>query len=306
MSEIRVGVSAAEEMLRGPLDVRRERFGRLEDAGIDHVFVPDHVSFHTGIGMDGLIQAATAAALSERLQVHIGVYLLALRHPVPVARQIASVCESAPGRLVLGVGVGGEDRHEFEVCGVDPATRGRRTDESLEALRGLLGGAPTSFAGDFFEFEEALIVPAPDPAVPILVGGRAPAALTRTARFADGWLGIWSTADRYARTIESVEAQAEAAGRSEVEWQHGLQLWVGIDEDVDRGRAHLARRMEGFYRVPYERFERYSPVGTPAAIAEYLRPYAEAGCRIFNVMAVSPSTDAAIDGVAEVRRVLRA
>ena len=115
-------------MLTGPLETRRELLARVHASGLDHVFVADHISFFTGLGMDGLIQAATIAALEPNLQIHIGVYLLALRHPLPVARQIASLCESAPGRLVLGVGVGGEDRHEIEICGVDPATRGRRTN----------------------------------------------------------------------------------------------------------------------------------------------------------------------------------
>ena len=82
-------------------------------------------------------------------------YLLALRHPVPVAREIATLCESAPGRLVLGVGVGGEDRHEIEICGVDPRTRGRRTSESLETLRGLLSGEPVTHRGEFFAFDVA-------------------------------------------------------------------------------------------------------------------------------------------------------
>ena len=118
--DIRVGTLANAHMLTGPHERRRALLGRAEDAGLDHVFMADHVSFHTGMGMDGLIQAATAAALAPGLGVYVGVYLLALRHPAPVARQIASLSESAPGRLVLGVGVGGEDRHEIEVCGVIP------------------------------------------------------------------------------------------------------------------------------------------------------------------------------------------
>ena len=110
---IQVGVLADAEMLTGPHDRRRARLEHVAQVGLDYVFVADHISFYTGFGMDGLIQAATAAALEPTLDVHIGVYLLALRHPVPVARQIASLCESAPGRLVLGVGVGGE-------CGLCP------------------------------------------------------------------------------------------------------------------------------------------------------------------------------------------
>ena len=96
----RVGTLADDQMLTGPLARRRELFVRAREAGLDHVFVADHVSFFTGFGMDGLVQAATIAALEPVLEIHIGVYLLALRHPVPVARQIATLCESAPGRLV--------------------------------------------------------------------------------------------------------------------------------------------------------------------------------------------------------------
>jgi alkanesulfonate monooxygenase SsuD/methylene tetrahydromethanopterin reductase-like flavin-dependent oxidoreductase (luciferase family) len=187
---LRVGTLADASMLRGPLARRRELLSKVRASGLDHVFVADHISFFTGFGMDGLIQAATIAALEEELEVYVGVYLLALRHPLPVARQIASLCESAPGRLVLGVGVGGEDRYEIEICGVDPRTRGRRTDASLVALRGLLSGEPTTVESEFFRFENALIHPAPDPAVPLVIGGRSAAALRRAALLGDCWLGV--------------------------------------------------------------------------------------------------------------------
>jgi alkanesulfonate monooxygenase SsuD/methylene tetrahydromethanopterin reductase-like flavin-dependent oxidoreductase (luciferase family) len=71
------------------------------------------------------------------LPCYVALYLLPLRHPVLVARQLASIAELAPGRLTFGVGIGGEDPHELEICGVDPRTRGRRMDESLEILREL-------------------------------------------------------------------------------------------------------------------------------------------------------------------------
>ena len=72
--------------------------------------------------------------------LHVGVLLLALRHPMVAARQIATFAEYAPGRLTVGIGVGGEDRHEFEVCEVDPRTRGRQTDVALRLVRSLLDG----------------------------------------------------------------------------------------------------------------------------------------------------------------------
>ncbi|MDZ7827707.1 MAG: hypothetical protein U5R48_18755 [Gammaproteobacteria bacterium] len=92
---LRVGTLGSEALLGGPFARRRELAGRIAAAGIDHLFIPDHVSFHTGIGMDGLINAAILTTLLPETEVCVGVYLLALRHPVPVARQIASICESA-------------------------------------------------------------------------------------------------------------------------------------------------------------------------------------------------------------------
>jgi alkanesulfonate monooxygenase SsuD/methylene tetrahydromethanopterin reductase-like flavin-dependent oxidoreductase (luciferase family) len=252
--------------------------------------------------MDGMIQAATIAALEPELDVHIGVYLLALRHPLPVARQIASLCDSAPGRLVLGVGVGGEDRHEIEICGVDPATRGRRTNETLIALRGLLSGKATSHQCEFFEFEEALIRPAPDPPVRIVIGGRSDAAIERAALHGDGWLGVWCSPKRFSEVAAAVDAPAKTRLIPKPsDWDHGLQVWVGLDTDRTRARGRLAKAMEGMYQIPFERFERYSPYGSPSEVADCLAPYLEAGCRHLNVMPITDSPEASIDGVAEIR-----
>jgi alkanesulfonate monooxygenase SsuD/methylene tetrahydromethanopterin reductase-like flavin-dependent oxidoreductase (luciferase family) len=301
MIKLRVGTLADIAMLTGPSERRRELLKRVETSGIDHVFMADHVSFHTGLGMDGLIQAATAAALAPGLDIYVGVYLLALRHPTPVARQIASLSESAPGRLIMGVGVGGEDRHEMEVCGIDPATRGRRTDEALALVRALLSGERTDFSGEFYQLSDALIRPAPQPPVPFVIGGRSAAALQRAARWGDGWLGIWSSPERYAASLSEIRERAEEFGREEPPEQHGIQLWIGVDGDRKRGRERLAAAMTSMYRLPYERFERYSPFGEAREIAEFLAPYIEAGCRDFNLMAVAESTEASVDAVAEIR-----
>ena len=311
MSQIAFGTLADSRMLTGPLETRRRLMGRAAEGGLDHVFVADHVSFFNGLGMDGLIQAATALALEPNLKVVVGVYLLALRHPVPTARQIASLCESAPGRLILGIGVGGEDRHEVEVCGIDPRTRGRRTSESMVALRGLLSGEPYTHKGEFFEFDDALIRPRPDPPVPLIVGGRSDAAIDRAARHGDGWLGVWCSPRRYRDALAEFAKIAESAGRigdgaggrgASLDWKHGLQVWVGVDSDEVRARTRLAEAMQQMYQIPYERFERYSPCGSVEKIADFLSGYLEAGCRMFNVMPVAESTEAGIDAVCELKR----
>lgn len=295
-----VGTIASPAILGAPHKVRREQIGRILDQGIDHVFIADHISFINGLGMDGLINAATLCAIDERLKVVVGVYLLALRHPLTVARQLATIAEAAPGQLLLGVGVGGEDRNEIAMCGVDPATRGKRTDECLAVLNGVAAGESFSFQGEFFQFERATIKPAADPAIPILIGGRVDASLERAARFGDGWLAVWVSPDRFAQATATVNARAAELGRG-APTAHGLQLWCGIDADRERARARLAKGMENFYHVPFERFEKYSPYGTAAEVADFLGRYRDAGCELFNIMPIADTEEAGIDAVAEIR-----
>ena len=132
-----------------------------------------------------------------------------------------------------------------------------------------------------------------------LVGGRSDAAITRAAQHGDGWLGVWCSARRYGEVLRKITAEAERCGRDPVDWQHGLQIWVGLDADRSRARERLAKAMEGMYRIP---FERYSPYGSPQEVADFLAPFCEAGCKLFNVMPVAESTEAGIDAVCEVKQ----
>jgi alkanesulfonate monooxygenase SsuD/methylene tetrahydromethanopterin reductase-like flavin-dependent oxidoreductase (luciferase family) len=284
---------------------RAEEARALAEAGIDHVATADHVSFRNGSGRDGLIDAAALLAGGE-LPVYVGLYLLALRHPVLVARQLSTLAEIAPGRLVLGVGVGGEDRHEVEVCGVDPHTRGRRMDDCLTVLRALLAGGPVTHRGPFFDLDEALVLPAPPTPVPLVVGGRSDAALARAARLADGWLGIWVSARRYGEVVSRITHLAAEAGRADVAWRHGLNVWCGLGADRAEGREHLAAGMSAMYGLPFEAFERWSPYGSPEDVAAFLAPYVEAGVRDLNLICPGPDRAAIVTRVAEVRRLLLA
>jgi alkanesulfonate monooxygenase SsuD/methylene tetrahydromethanopterin reductase-like flavin-dependent oxidoreductase (luciferase family) len=288
---------------QGPQAVRAflERVG---GAGLDHVCCSDHVSFFTGMGFDGLVQAAALAMLHPTLPVYTGVYLLPLRHPVLVARQLADIGRLAPGRLIFGTGVGGEDRHEVEICGVDPATRGRRMNESLTIVRQLLTGRPVSFHGTFFDLDEALIAPVPATPVPIIIGGRSDVAIRRAGRFGDGWLGIWVSARRFAAAVEMTAQEAVRVPRPDPPSRHAMQVWCGLAGSKEDARACLAPAMQAFYQLPFERFERYCPYGTADDVAEFLAPYAAAGCTEFNLIPQSPDPGQAIDGAAAVRKLL--
>ncbi len=303
MEPVRVGVFLPRGLERaGPAELSAA-LRRIEGAGLDHVGIADHVSFYTGWGQDALMEAGMLAMLTP-LPIYLGVYLLALRHPVLVARQIAQFEQHAPRRLVVGIGVGGEDRHEVEICGIDPRTRGRRTDECIEILRGLLSGEWFSYSGAFYEVDHARILPAPRQRVPLIVGGRDQRALRRAGRLADGWLGIWSTPDKYAERLADVHRYAAEAGRTGIEWQHGLQPWAGFGKDATAAANAVGPAMESLYRVPFERFARYTPCGTPEAVAGELRRFVAAGARTFNVSAHAGSWEEAVEALGEVRRLL--
>jgi len=295
--------------LRAPYDApggaeALARFAALVDAtSIDRVCVGDHVTFKGGRGFDGLVNATALAVLSRRATVQTAVYLLPLRHPVLVARQVASLAALAPGRLEFGVGIGGEDPAETRACGIDPATRGRRMDEALTVLRPLLADGEVTVSGDFFSLDRVRVRPAPAPAVPIVIGGRSDAALRRVALHGDGWLGLWVSARRYAEATEQISRYASDAGREVARWRHGMHVWCAFGTAA--ARARLAAAMEDFYRTPFGKFERYCPCGTPDEIAAGLLPYVEAGCRSFNLIPLADSQEEAIEGTEAVRAMLR-
>jgi alkanesulfonate monooxygenase SsuD/methylene tetrahydromethanopterin reductase-like flavin-dependent oxidoreductase (luciferase family) len=304
MQDITVGLRAPYDAPGGAAALGR--FAALVEAtGIDRVCVGDHVTFRGGRGFDGLVNATALAAVSTRLVVQTAVYLLPLRHPVPVARQVASLAALAPGRVHFGVGVGGEDPAEMRACGVDPATRGRRMDEALTVLRPLLEGAEVTMSGAFFSLDRVRIRSAPTPPVPIVIGGRSDAALRRAARHGDGWLGLWVSPGRYADAVTRISQYASDADREVSRWQHAMHVWCGFGTEAQAARSRLAAAMEDFYQTPFSKFERYCPCGTPQDVAASLQPYVDAGCRSFNLIPLADSQEAAIEGADAVRAALR-
>jgi alkanesulfonate monooxygenase SsuD/methylene tetrahydromethanopterin reductase-like flavin-dependent oxidoreductase (luciferase family) len=301
MSPVRVGTFLP---FGAPAAEHRKALARAADEGVDHVCVGDHVSFFVGAGSDGLITATALLSLQPDLPVYVGLYLLPLRHPVTVARQLASIAELAPGRLTLGVGIGGEDRHEIEVCGIDPRTRGRRMDECLQILRSLASGGPVSFEGEFFSLSDALIIPAPSPSIPLVVGGRPEAAVRHAGRLGDGWLGIWVSPRRFATVVDEVSEEAATVGRDASGFEHAINVWRGFGATREAARAPLAAGIQAMYQMPLEPFERYSPYGTPQQVAEFLWPYVEAGCSTFNVIPCATDHDFAVAAVGELRHLL--
>ena len=302
--DLRVGIRPPHAHFEGDTTRCASSCAPAEAAGLDHLCVGDHVSFRDGRGYDGLVHA-TALCMLSALPVHTSVYLLTLRHPVAVARQVASLAQLAPGRFVFGVGLGGDDPHELQVCGVDPRTRGRRMDEGLAIVRRLLAGRHGRRRRRDLRRPRRAVLPPPSEPVPIVVGGRSDAAVQRAARLGDGWLGVFVTPDRWASTRDRVEHAAATLGRRDQMSHHGLVAWCGFGAHAADATGPLAAAMESLYHQPYDRFARYAPVGTPDDVAAALAPYVDAGCTTVNLIPVAADDADAIEGCARSAKLLQ-
>jgi alkanesulfonate monooxygenase SsuD/methylene tetrahydromethanopterin reductase-like flavin-dependent oxidoreductase (luciferase family) len=172
-------------------------------------------------------------------------------------------------------------------------------------VRRLTAGETVTLAGRFFDLESIRVLPSPARPIPIVIGGRSAAALRRTARFGDGWLGVWVSPDRFARACQDIVVQAEFVGRETTQWQHGLQVWCGFGPDRERAGDRLAEQMTALYRLPFEKFAHYSPYGGAEEVADALGPYLRMGCRSFNLIAVADDPERTVEAASAVRNLLR-
>lgn len=135
---------------------------------------------------------AAMAAVTKSLSFLTNIYILPVRNPLLVAKQISTAAAIAGGRVALGIGVGWM-KEEFELLSVDFHTRGKRMDEEVEILRALWKGGMVEYAGKHYRFDRLEMSPVPPKPVPILVGGISDPALRRAARIGDGWIAVQHT-----------------------------------------------------------------------------------------------------------------
>ena len=202
---------------------------RAEDLGFDRVAVGEHV-------MDGkpprptlmgIPAMAAAAGATSRLRVLTGIVIAPLYHPVMLAKLVSSLDQISGGRLDFGIGISGQrdTRAEFDALEIPVNTRGRRTDEMLQAMKRLWTEDGVSHHGRFFNFEDVTLLPRPaqQPYPPVWVAGRSDAAIRRAAVAGDGWYPYLFTLNRIRRANISVREMAEQSRRDLVRVPLGTQ-----------------------------------------------------------------------------------
>jgi probable F420-dependent oxidoreductase len=276
-------------------DDAREAVMLAERFGFTSLSVGDHLAYAVPI-LDPLIQLACAAAMTRTLTVMPAVYLLPLRHPGPVAKQVATLDHMSGGRLIFGVGVGGEFASDFEVAGVPIKERGARLTESITVLRKLWTGETVSHQGRFFAFKDVRMLPKPvqPGGPPIWCGGRSDAALRRIGELADGWISYVVTPDMYRAGLEKIAGFAAAAGRRPTRFGTAHLLFVRFgktrEDALDHAAKHLSIRYAMDFRKPAER---YCALGRPEDVAAAVRAFHAAGVRTVVLDMIGPPEERA-------------
>ncbi|MGF7237701.1 MAG: TIGR03619 family F420-dependent LLM class oxidoreductase [Frankia sp.] len=176
--------------------------------------------------LDPLVALGAAAAVTTRLKLATGIYLLPLRHPLVTARAVCSLHEISRGRFMLGVGAGWL-REEFDALDVPFAGRGARLEEALSIVRGALAGGPVAHTGEHFTFGKVQVTPRPAE-VPLVLGGNTERALRRAARLGDAWFSSGTPSFEDALILRDRLAQLCAEyGRGPLPCYFRVQRWDG-------------------------------------------------------------------------------
>ncbi|MCP9982342.1 LLM class flavin-dependent oxidoreductase [Actinomadura madurae] len=261
---------------------------RAEVLGLDSVWAGD--SPVTRPRADPLMLLAAVAQATERVALGTAVLLPALRHPILLAHQLATLDRLSGGRVIAGMGAGfpmPATEAQFAAVGVGFGRRVGRMEESIEAMRRLWTGDAVSYQGRHFAFSDVRIVPPPTrPGGPPIWLAGSGTALPRVARLADGWLPYPPEAATYAKERELIGRATPA-----------LYATLCLDDDPEKARHRLRTSIERYYDAPLEFVASVQALfaGTARQAAGWLSGYVEAGARHVVIRLATEDHDADLE-----------
>lgn len=295
-----------------------------DEAGLWGVVVEDHVLIERGQVvcpegggdprsiLESLQTLAFVAARTERVRLVTDVLVLPYRHPVLLAKEIATLDVLSQGRVVLGIGVGAlrgrqaadgvvlsanarVAAREFDAFGVH-GDRGPLTDEYLAAMKAMWTQDPAVFHGSHVTFDDLDMYPRPvqQPHPPIWVGGRSDKALGRAARYADGWCPSQTSVERLTEGRRRIQAQASELGRTVSSF--GVSNPACIRPTDEEAQA-MTRRQIGHFFTDDDALWSQTITGSPETFLAHVRRFRDAGGTHLNLKLVRPSVDMVVDQI---------
>ena len=254
---------------------------RAEGLGFDSIWVGD--SLLARPRHDPLTLLGAVAARTKKAGLGTAVLLPALRNPVVLAQQIATLDQVSEGRTILGVGIASDNppiRAEFVAAGVPFEKRVGRMLEGLRLCRELWTGQPVSWNGRWV-VEDSVLGPVPHRAggPPIWIGGMVRAARERVGRFFDGWFPNAPDAKGWGAQWREIQDIARDAGRDPAALTGAIYLTLTIDEDAGRADQRMNGFMAHYYGQPAAamRGRQANYAGPAAGAGDWLKGYVDEG-----------------------------
>jgi probable F420-dependent oxidoreductase len=285
--KIRIGVALGDS-LSGEQEPEA-LFSFIDDCerwDIDSVWVSDRIAAPRAT-LDPIVFMSYMAARMRNMKLGTSALVLPTRHPVVLAKQLATLDFLCKGRLLLVVGIGGDDSHDFAATGVRKEERGKRGDEAIALMKKLWSEENVHFGGQFYSAHELTLLPRPyqKGGPPLWVGGRSKAAFRRAGRLADGWLASSVTPAEVAAGIEAIRAHAHENGRDIPDDHYGVLVPYCFAPSPDQAEQiagpSIRRRQDIAVRD-------YCALGTPEQIGKKLREYIDAGATKFVMRPFTP------------------
>jgi alkanesulfonate monooxygenase len=255
---------------------------QAEELGFAHVWIGDSSRMERGWPRADWVSLLTAIVMkTERIKAGVIPLSAPLRNPVLLAHELATIDVLSGGRLLVcpSIGKGGpEGQREFANCNVPFNERGARLTEMLQIMKHLWTKPAVTFAGRFYELDDATIFPKPvnRPIPQYVATGRAEAALQRAARYGDGWFTTVCEAQEFVADEQKVIAYAREAGRDPGELACvGLYATFHLERDGDRARTEAPEHMRAYFGSHSNTTSDF--FGSPREIAQRLQPFVDAG-----------------------------
>jgi probable F420-dependent oxidoreductase len=257
-----------------------------ESWDIDSIWVSDRIASPKPT-LEPVVFMAYMASRLRNMKFGTSALVLPTRHPVLLAKQLATLDFLCKGRLLLAVGLGGDDSQDFAAAGVRKQERGKRADEAIILMKKLWNEERVNFAGRFYSACDLSLFPRPyqQGGPPLWVGGRSEAALRRAGQLADGWLVSSVTPTEVATGIGKIRNHAADAGRQLPEDHYGVLIpycLAASSEEALRIAGPSIRRRQDL--APSE----YAALGTPETVRQRLDEYIKAGASKFVMRPFGP------------------
>tara|TARA_R110002072_G_scaffold89232_6_gene200060 strand:+ start:56723 stop:57637 length:915 start_codon:yes stop_codon:yes gene_type:complete len=232
---------------------------------------------------------AAIAGATSRIRFGFNVASIALRDPLIVAKQCATIDMLSGGRLLPAFGLGSALSQDYVASGTPTKRRGKKADEALELVARLWKEDDVSFEGEFFQYDKASIAPKPANAhLPLWIGGSSEVAMQRTARVGTGWLGGLDSPEQAGIMVRGIKAALTETGRTIDEDHYGASFSFRFGNESDPIAKRTSEALAGRLKKDPSRF---MVVGDADAIVKRISEYIDEGCSKFVLLPMSAGGD---------------